>query len=590
MGRIFLVSGICLFTSMRLFGQVNLYISKQTGEHSIFTGSQSKTTDQHESGSVSISTSGPIQWSLIPYQFSIGPNETKTWYGTVWGDVAAGPAPGQSVPASITGNYQVTYSRPTNNNSTGHEIVNTNGTESVSFIVHSVNVESTDSVLLCPDQEKVLHSVGYPAGGTYSWVSGNGVTITAGANTSEPTIKCAVPGLSTARVTYMIGGVSYSRTVLVKCMEPSLTLSCGDTLQVGIDERFQIRATVRPFGGVQWSVSSGLQLNSSPYNIVAFLAAAQGGWQTVTATAAVCNRQITKTVRVYVNPCILRVPDSIMVLLNAIVPVTAYANVNGSFAWTAGNGVQIQAAANQAAIDIKGTAVGTGWAQVNFTGATCNLTKRVKVIVMRQPTIRIYCAFGSISPLCKTERRILTGEGLPSGGTYSWSIGGTAIGWYGPAGNTPNPVIEALAGGNGTVTCAYTVQGQTVTATANITVREYSRVEVTARPAGAEVNEGATVTYTAVAYDHTGAVANPQPAFHWKVVYIPIGQEDNVGNWDSRDLQGGGATQTYTWGFPQGTYPLPGGGPPYKMRAWIEAAEYCTYRSGSVHINVVRNR
>jgi hypothetical protein len=102
------------------------------------------------------------------------------------------------------------------------------------------------------------------------------------------------------------------------------------------------------------------------------------------------------------------------------------------------------------------------------------------------------------------------------------------------------------------------------------------------------VNEGGKVTYTAVVYDHLGVPANPQPTLHWKVVYIPIGQDNNANNWVSYDLQGGGTTQTYTWSFPQGSYPLPAGGPPYSMHAWIEASEYCTYRSGSVHIKVIK--
>jgi hypothetical protein len=591
MRRYIITLGLTLFCGVSGFAQAtDLYISKQTGEHSLFTGSHSKTTDQYENGSTTVTTTGPIQWNVIPNEFSIGPNQSKTWYGTVWGDVGSGPAPGTSVPASITGTYQVTFSRPTNTNSTGHELITQNGAETVTFTVHSVKVDAVDSLSICPNTEKVMNAVGYPVGGTYSWTAGNGVTIVAGGNTNEPTIKCTAPGMSTARVTYTIGGVSYSKVVQVNCMAPSLTLSCRDTIQAGIGAQFTIRSTVKPSGSVQWSVSNGLTLNSGPYNSVAFITPNAGGWQTVTAKATTCGQTITKTIQVYVNPCLLTAPDSVMVLVNSNVTITSSANVEGTYTWTTGGGVQIDGAANQASLNLKGMAAGTTWAQVTFSNATCNQTKNVKVIVLQKPTLKLTCTYGNCSPLCKSERRILNAEGLPDGGVYSWSISGTAIGWYGAApGNTRFPVIEAVKGGFGSVTCTYTIQGQTVSATLDVKVNDYSKVVVTAVPAATDVNEGGKVTYTAVVYDHLGVPANPQPTLHWKVVYIPIGQEANVGNWVSNDLPGGGTTQTYTWGFPQGTYPLPAGGAPYKMRAWIEASEYCTYHSGSVHINVVRN-
>jgi hypothetical protein len=593
--RIFLC--ISQIITLRTFAQtqsqpsvIDLYVSKQTGQYNIYAGSQSKTTDQWEHGTVTISTSGPVKYSVDPEDFSIGTNQTKTWNGMVWGDVANAPAPGESIAASITGNYNVTYSRPAQN-STGHEIVNKISSETVNFMVHSVNVTTVDTIFVCRGVDKQLYANGSPGGGTYAWTAGGNVTITAGANTQEPTIRCANTGNGTARVTYTVQGVSYNSTINIVCVNPALTLSCPDTLRVGINERFNIRARLTPSGGVpQWTVTNGLTLNSGPYGIVAFLTANAGGWQIVTARATVCGQVLTKTVRVYVNPCMVYVPDSVVVCLNNNTDITASANVNGgNYSWTAGNNVNIQGGANTATATIRGTAATrTGWAEVRFQTTDCDIRKRVKVIVLARPMLRIYATFGNLSSMCKGERRILNVDAQPAGGTLSWALSSNSLTWYGPLGvNNRNPVVEAARGGACTITCTYTVCGQTVTATQDVYVNEYSRIDIASSVNGRNINSGTQVTYTATVYDFAGRVANPQPTLHWKVVYIPVGQDRNVGNWVSYDLQGGGTTQTYTWSFPQGNNPLPGGGGPYTMRAWIEASEYCTYHSGSVHINVI---
>src|SRR5436309_817754 len=91
---------------------MQIYVSKQTGQTSSFSGSKSKTTDQYEQGTVTIKKTGPISYTVTPNDFSIGPNQTKTWKGLVQADVANIPEPGTSVPASITGYYYVTFSKP----------------------------------------------------------------------------------------------------------------------------------------------------------------------------------------------------------------------------------------------------------------------------------------------------------------------------------------------------------------------------------------------------------------------------------------------------------------------------------------------
>jgi hypothetical protein len=582
--------GLCAFAQLSApTTPVDLYVSRQTGQYSIYAGSASKTTDQYEEGNVAISVSGPLLYRVDPNDFSIGHNQTKTWYGVVWADPSNAPTPGTTVPASITGNYNVTFSKPAPGTATGHQIVNQNGKEVVNFNVNSVNVTTADSLTLCRNTDRLLYANGYPDGGTYAWTATGNVSITANANSQQPTIRCANLGSGTATVTYTVKGVSYRATTQVNAVNPSMRLSVPDTIRVGINEQFRINVTLVPSGGVaQWTVTNGIHLNSGPYSLYGFLTATAGGWQTVTLRATVCGQQITKVVRVYVNPCQLYASDSVVILQNNNTDISVSCNATGTYSWTSGNNINIQAGGTTSTVTVRGNTVGrTGWAEVAFSNATCNIRKRIRVVVLARPTLRIYATFGNLAQMCKTERRILNAAAQPTGGTISWALSTNSLTWYG-AGTGWNPVVEAARGGPCRITATYTVSGQTVTATADVYVNEYSRIDLTPSVRG-DVNSGTQVTYTATVYDYAGRAVNPPPTLHWKVVYIPIGRDRNVGDWVSYDLQGGGATMQYTWSFPQGNFPLPGGGPPYRMRAWIEAAEYCTYHSGSVHMNVISN-
>ena len=96
-----------------------LYVSKQTGQISTFNGNDGKTTDKYEQGSVQINVQGPISYSVIPNDLSIGPNQTKNWQGKVQPKIADCPAPGSSAHAKLIANYNVTYSRPQGGDNNG---------------------------------------------------------------------------------------------------------------------------------------------------------------------------------------------------------------------------------------------------------------------------------------------------------------------------------------------------------------------------------------------------------------------------------------------------------------------------------------
>lgn len=206
---------LLLFIPCSLDAQIPLYISKQTGEKSSYSGSRSKTTDQYESGSVNIVVEGPVEYTLTPNQTSIGPEETVHWQGSVRASGTA-PAPGNSADAKIKGNYNVTYSRVgdgtgpdvvstyTSTNEDGeevtHEIVNKTGTESRDFKVYSIKVKMDAPHKVCKGDTVKLKATGYPDVGYYDWSNGK---------TGEE-IELKLNNTKTFKVTYSIEEVTYS--------------------------------------------------------------------------------------------------------------------------------------------------------------------------------------------------------------------------------------------------------------------------------------------------------------------------------------------------------------------------------------------
>lgn len=203
-----------------------------------FSGGYSKSTDKYEHGTVSLTTKGPIQVNITPGDLSIGPNQSKTWNGTVKADAAAGPEAGTSASATITGDYNIWYSRPAEMSgggaventyycatvgSTGdgcafhggnrgeHQIVHKIGTENVSIEVYSIKVtigEIACDATLTQDV-LTLNAEVFPAGGNLTWTlpdgskaSGNGITVPTGLLGNEFTVSAE----------YEIQGVTYKDT------------------------------------------------------------------------------------------------------------------------------------------------------------------------------------------------------------------------------------------------------------------------------------------------------------------------------------------------------------------------------------------
>jgi hypothetical protein len=593
---------------------VPLYISKQTGKSVDYTGSYSKSTDEYEQGNMEITTTGPITYTITPSEINIETNSTKNWNGKVSGDVANGPEPGNSAEATMKGDGHIQYSRPreagggtviSSHQCNGcsyhgegvkgdHDVVSEEKTSTMKFMVHSIKVDAPDTVIMCTNSTKVVAATGYPASGKYKWSASGPVSIDGSSESDQVTLKSGnVRGTTEISVEYSFGNVSYTKKVAVVVKAPEVTLPAEVTASIG--QQISLTPAISPSGSVKWSVSSGLRLNSGPYNYVAFITCREGGNQTATAEVTVCGQTITRTVRIIVKPCQVSAPDTVNVLKGKTASVTASANMEGTFSWAVTGNASLAGGGNAATATVSGNNRGFGTATVTFkSNDGCEDKKNVVIRVLDKPTVTITpqwsntpFADGASIKICKNERRMFIAKGLPEGGTYSWSASGQ-ISAAGPA-NNYTFVIDATAGGTGTATVTYTLDGETTTASVNVNVTEVSRIEITASNDNNEIPRNTAVRYTAKVFNHAGQDITSEVPLHWKVVYIPVGQRPNVGNWVSYDLPGNGASQNYTWTFPQGSYALPADGPPYQMDAWIEAVEHCTYKSGSKHIKVVSN-
>lgn len=572
---------------------VSLYMSKQSGQTTIFSGNGSKTTDKHENGSVTVVKNGPLIYNVTPNEFSIGTNQSKTWDGKVWVDVPAGPAPGTSANASITGSYTVTYSRPNPNMPTGHELVtNKVGSYTVDFVIYSLNVESVDSVPLCPGATIQLPATGYPEGGTYTWTAGAGLQITGGGNTNEVSVKDVGGTPSTLSVKYSVQGVTYTKTIKVNVNNKPLTITgLPDTLFLIQGELKSLTPQGNPKGGsYKWEVAGPVALQSGPFNYVAFLKAAQvPGIGSATCTYTLCGKSVAKSVVVKVKDCRLDAPTEIWVVKNKTATITAYGQPNGgTYVWSAVGGdnapsfYQIQGAPNAATVTIKGMQKGDQAISVTFNTPGCNETKTVMVHVLDQLTLTLSPA--TINGfICKGFPISETATGLPTGGSYSWTVGGPLK--MNSASNTPYAFMEPTGGGNCTATCTYTLNGESVTKSVTFKSREIMSVTLEANPNAEIVNSGTTVNYVAKALDQDGNDVTADINFKWEQVYRPIGAANNPSTWQTIPLSGGGSTQSIKWNasWTGAVEPAPG----TLMEGWVQAVVWnCNIRIGSKWIKV----
>lgn len=227
----------------------DLYVSKQTGQFTIYQGSHSKTTDMYESGNVAITTVGPIKWDVQPMQLNIGPNQTVTWNGKIWPDVANAPAPGTSVDCKVKGNYDVNFSRPAGtggggnvtgtyncggcpaahaNNPNGvHELVNKVDVYEIPLRVYSLKAEIVGNPQCSNGSVQLVANV-FPSGNV-TWTTPFGTF--SGASVTAP----VPPGFAGGNVTVTleVNGVTYSDTKVMPGNDGTLKTFAATQLCIG---------------------------------------------------------------------------------------------------------------------------------------------------------------------------------------------------------------------------------------------------------------------------------------------------------------------------------------------------------------------
>jgi len=221
---------------------LELYINCD-GNYSSYSGSAAHTTGKEASGSVAITTTGPVKYTISQAP-AIGPNEKKKWTGSIFPDTTQSPAPGKMVKAKITGKWVTHYTRPsgtgdpeawasidstfdcggfcyyhgtdddpdfnkaahknqhdndiTHEHSGMHDYMSGKGTEEIEVHIYrmKVGINGPDSV--CQGDKVKLTAVTYPDGGSYSWPDGStnkSYEFTA-SKTGNFTLKYTIKGLT----------------------------------------------------------------------------------------------------------------------------------------------------------------------------------------------------------------------------------------------------------------------------------------------------------------------------------------------------------------------------------------------------------
>jgi len=271
-------SGVVLAqNNMATQGAIKLYVSKQTGEKTTFSGFYEKQTDKYEEGDVSIFTLGPVNYTVTPGALAIQPNEYKKWNGTIAPDVDSAGKPGTTVIAQLVADYDIKYSRAYGESSGGtvistyscsdnapsgssgssgtgcqkhngvpgtHEMVNETGRKSKEIEVVSILADLSDTICLGKLGKGPAAGTFIPEkGGTYLWTSLHPKVTIENPTAENPIITILDTSIHNAKVKvkYDIDGVTYTDEAIVNNCE----CSC-ETIKTGVVAFGDLNVT---FGG-----------------------------------------------------------------------------------------------------------------------------------------------------------------------------------------------------------------------------------------------------------------------------------------------------------------------------------------------------
>lgn len=197
-----------------------------TRQSNSMSGTYNKKTSDGEKGEVVISTSNNIKCIVTPPDLKINPNEDKTWQGFIMPDDISIPIPGTSDYGWLAGSFDLTYKTSNTEDPFSEPVlVNSKGTESIHFMIYSINVDfdCSEDVYLFPGQSLNVNSITFPSGGNYHWNSAEGIT-TSGNENSYSINVLPMTGVSegSIKLTYDIKGVSFTKVLHVHVVQPNI--------------------------------------------------------------------------------------------------------------------------------------------------------------------------------------------------------------------------------------------------------------------------------------------------------------------------------------------------------------------------------
>jgi len=252
------VALICLIAALPCFTDTHrLYYSAQTGMSTTFEGSRTYSADDKESGSATITATGPIEWG-ISEPLTLNPNEGKTWSGWVRPDAGFSASPGTCTPASLTGNYTFIYY-----DDDGNEVKRKSDSHTENFNIYSIECVLSWMMWMPIHGTASITASSYPSGGSYMWSVG-GLFSASGVNSQTITLTD-------------IGGYQRIEPISLRYSFDEVTYDCNGNIFV-----YGIPGRRIPGPGLPEVSIEAVEGAAEPDDPGAFLLKVSAGWPRVT--------------------------------------------------------------------------------------------------------------------------------------------------------------------------------------------------------------------------------------------------------------------------------------------------------------------
>ena len=332
-------------------------------------------------------------------------------------------------------------------------------TATQTIIVTANPTVSVPSQTICVGSPTTIQAIGTPAGGAYTWSTGG----------SGPSITVTPTATTTYTVTYTVNGCSATQPAIVTVTPLPVVTATSATICAGGSATLSATAS-QPGGVFTWSTSAtGSSISVSPTATTNY---------TVNYSLNGCNAAPV-TVQVVVNPTPTVTVNNATVCAGTPTTLIATPSVTGgTYSWSTGATTQ----------QITVTPTVTTTYSLTYTAAGCSpVTAAGIVTVNPNPTVSV-----PSQTICSGSTATLQAAGTPSGGTYTWTTGGSG------------PSITVTPTATTTYTVTYTVNGCSATQAAIVTVTPLPVVSATS----ATICAGGSATLLATA-------SQPGGVFTW---------------------------------------------------------------------------